>query len=258
MSAVADRTPVHAGDTPADDPALRLSVRGLAKTFVLHPRGGVSLPVFAGVDLDVRAGECVALAGPSGSGKSTLMRCLYGNYAPTAGVVRLRGDDGWLELSSADPRDNVEARRTRIGYVSQFLRVIPRVPAESLVAEPLRRLGSDGTEALDRARALLARLNLGEHLWRLPPATFSGGEQQRVNVARGLIAPRDVLLLDEPTASLDVANRDVVVGLIRDALTRGTAIVGIFHDEAVRAALVTRAFEVAAHRAATPSSGAPA
>ena len=241
-----------------DDPALRLSARGLAKTFVLHPRGGVSLPVFAGVDLDVRAGECVALAGPSGSGKSTLMRCLYGNYAPTAGSVRLRDADGWMDLTAAAPREIVEARRTRIGYVSQFLRVIPRVPAESLVAEPLRRLGVDAAESLDRARTLLARLNLGEHLWPLPPATFSGGEQQRVNVARGLSAPRDVLLLDEPTASLDVANRDVVVALIREAVARGTAIVGIFHDEAVRAALVTRAFEVAPHRVATDSPGAPA
>jgi len=250
--------PASAETVRPDDDALRLRVRGLAKTFVLHHRGGVALPVFAGVDLDLRAGECVALAGPSGSGKSTLMRCLYGNYAPSAGTVRLRVDAGWLDLVAAPPREVVEARRTRLGYVSQFLRVIPRVPAESLVAEPLRRLGCDGAEALDRARGLLARLNLGEALWRLPPATFSGGEQQRVNVARGLIAPREVLLLDEPTASLDAANRDVVVALIREALARGTAVVGIFHDEAVRAALVTRAFEVASHRAAARGHGAQA
>jgi alpha-D-ribose 1-methylphosphonate 5-triphosphate synthase subunit PhnL len=253
-----ERHPESAGTARPDDDTMRLRVRGLAKTFVLHHRDGVALPVFAGVDLDLRAGECVALAGPSGSGKSTLMRCLYGNYAPSAGTVRLRVGDGWLDLVAAPPREVVEARRTRLGYVSQFLRVIPRVPAESLVAEPLRRLGCDGAEALDRARGLLARLNLGEALWRLPPATFSGGEQQRVNVARGLIAPREVLLLDEPTASLDAANRDVVVALIREALARGTAVVGIFHDEAVRTALVTRAFEVASHRAAARRHGAPA
>ncbi len=222
-----------------------IRVRGLAKTFVLHQRGGTELPVFAGIDLDVAAGECVALAGPSGCGKSTLMRCLYGNYAPTAGRVEVRHGGTWLSLFDAAPRDVIAARRWSLGHVSQFLRVIPRVPTLELVAEPLRRVGTGADAALEQARALLARLNLHERLWPLPPATFSGGEQQRVNVARGLIAPRAVLLLDEPTASLDAANRSVVVELIREARERGAAVVGIFHDDEVREAVATRRFDVA-------------
>ncbi len=222
--------------------------RGLAKTFVLHNQGGTELPVFAGIELDVSAGECVALSGPSGCGKSTLMRCLYGNYAPTAGVVEVRHGGAWLSLFEATPREVVAARRWSLGHVSQFLRVIPRVSTLELVAEPLRRTGVAAESAHEQARELLARLNLHERLWGLPPATFSGGEQQRVNVARGLIAPRAVLLLDEPTASLDAVNRQVVIELIRQARDRGGAVVGIFHDDEVRAAVATRSFDLPAQR----------
>ena len=234
--------------TPAD-PGLRLQVRGLAKTFVLHHQGGVRLPVFAGVDLDVAAGECVVLSGPSGCGKSTLMRCLYGNYAPSAGSVQVQHAGGWLALHEATPRAVIELRRRSLGHVSQFLRVIPRVPTLELVAEPLRRLGVAADEARERAQALLARLNLPQRLWALPPATFSGGEQQRVNVARGFIAPRRLLLLDEPTASLDPLNRRVVIELIDEARVQGVALVGIFHDAEVREAVATRAFDMSVHGA---------
>ena len=234
--------------TPAD-PGLRLQVRGLAKTFVLHHQGGVRLPVFAGVDLDVAAGECVVLSGPSGCGKSTLMRCLYGNYAPSAGSVQVQHAGGWLALHEATPRAVIELRRRSLGHVSQFLRVIPRVPTLELVAEPLRRLGVAADEARERAQALLARLNLPQRLWALPPATFSGGEQQRVNVARGFIAPRQLLLLDEPTASLDPLNRRVVIALIEEARAQGVALVGIFHDAEVREAVATRAFDMSVHGA---------
>jgi len=191
-------------------------VRGLAKTFVLHNRDGAELPVFAGLDMEVAAGECVVLAGPSGCGKSSLMRCLYGNYAPSAGTVELRHGADWLDLSVASPRAVIDARRRSIGYVSQFLRVIPRVPTLDLVAEPLRRLGLARALADEQARELLDRLALPERLWHLPPATFSGGEQQRVNVARGLIAPRPVLLLDEPTASADIQAIDQIERAIRE------------------------------------------
>ena len=222
--------------------------RGLVKTFVLHHQGGAELPVFAGIDLEVSAGECVALSGPSGCGKSTLMRCLYGNYAPTAGVVEVRHGGAWLSLFEASPRAVIAARRWSLGYVSQFLRVIPRVPTLELVAEPLRRIGVAADSAREQARELLARLNLHERLWSLPPATFSGGEQQRVNVARGLIAPRAVLLLDEPTASLDATHRQIVVDLVCQARERGAAVVGIFHDDEVRAAVATRSYDLRPHR----------
>jgi alpha-D-ribose 1-methylphosphonate 5-triphosphate synthase subunit PhnL len=221
-----------------------LEARGLAKTFTMHQRDGLLLHVFAQLDLAVAPGECVALTGHSGSGKSTLLRLLYANYQATAGDVRVLHGPDWVELSRASPRTLLEVRRRTLGYVSQFLRVIPRVPALELVAEPLRRLGVAAEAARASAAEWLARLNLAPRLWRLPPATFSGGEQQRVNIARGLIAPRPILLLDEPTASLDADNRRVVVGLIRAACERGAAVVGIFHDDEVRAAVASRCFDV--------------
>jgi alpha-D-ribose 1-methylphosphonate 5-triphosphate synthase subunit PhnL len=227
-----------------------LKANGLAKSFTLHQRGGVCLPIFAGVDLDVCAGVCIALAGRSGSGKSSLLRCLYGNYVASGGTIAVRHDGQWVELTSADDRTVLEVRRRTLGYVSQFLRAIPRVAAIDVVAEPLRRLGVAAEEARERAGQWLARLNLPARLWTLPPATFSGGEQQRVNIARGLIAGHPVLLLDEPTASLDAANRRVVVELIDAARAAGAAIVGIFHDDEVRAAVATRTFDVEAHAGA--------
>jgi alpha-D-ribose 1-methylphosphonate 5-triphosphate synthase subunit PhnL len=221
-----------------------LETNQLAKTFTLHGRGGAQLPVFAGIDLKVRPGECLALTGRSGSGKSSLLRCLYGNYAASAGKVRIQHDGQWLDLSVAAPREVIEVRRRTLGYVSQFLRVIPRVSALDIVAEPLRRLGKSAEDARAAAAEWLARLNLNERLWHLPPATFSGGEQQRVNIAHGLIAGHPVLLLDEPTASLDAGNRRTVVGLIRAACKQGTAVVGIFHDDEVRKAVASRRLDV--------------
>ncbi|NML42626.1 phosphonate C-P lyase system protein PhnL [Ramlibacter sp. G-1-2-2] len=225
-----------------------LEARGLAKSFTLHGRGGVQLPVFADVDLQVRSGECLALTGRSGSGKSSLLRCLYGNYAASAGEVGVRHQGEWLALSKAQPREVLAVRRDTLGYVSQFLRVIPRVPALDVVAQPLRQLGVGIEEARERAGAWLARLNLHPRLWQLPPATFSGGEQQRVNIAHGMIAAQPILLLDEPTASLDAANRAVVVDLIREACARGAAVIGIFHDEEVRDAVATGRLDLEAFR----------
>jgi alpha-D-ribose 1-methylphosphonate 5-triphosphate synthase subunit PhnL len=234
--------------TAMTQPNTLLEARNLAKTFTLHGRGGVVLPVFSGIELSVRAGECLALTGQSGSGKSSLLRCLYGNYGATSGEVRIFHRNSWLELSRAAPRDVIEVRRRTLGYVSQFLRVIPRVPTLDIVAEPLRRLGVSADEARKRAAHWLAALNLHERLWQLPPATFSGGEQQRVNIAHGLIADHPVLLLDEPTASLDADNRRVVVELIRAAQQRGAAVVGIFHDDEVREAVASRCLDVAQYR----------
>lgn len=222
-----------------------LKTEKLGKTFTLHLQGGVTLPVLRDLDLDVAPGECVALAGPSGAGKSTLMRCLYGNYGAEAGRILLRHRGDVLDLAVADPRRMREIRRETLGYVSQFLRVIPRVPALEIVAEPLIARGMAREAALDRASALLARLNLPTRLHHLPPATFSGGEQQRVNLARGFAPDYPVLLLDEPTASLDAANREVVIGLIAEAKLRGAAIIGIFHDAEVRDRVADRLFDVA-------------
>ena len=221
-----------------------IRVEGLAKSFTLHTQGGVRIPVFADLSLTVSAGECVCLHGVSGSGKSTLLRSLYANYRPQAGRILVRHAGGETDLVRAEPWQVLDIRRTTIGYVSQFLRVIPRVPALDVVAEPLVWKGWRREAAREAAGALLARLDVPERLWSLAPATFSGGEQQRVNLARGFIGGHPVLLLDEPTASLDAANRRIVVEMIREAKARGVAIVGIFHDEEVRGMVADRLFDL--------------
>lgn len=241
-----------------DDAALMLRARGVAKTFTLHPQGGVRIDALENVGLDVRRGDCVVLSGPSGVGKSTFLRCLYGNYLVSAGSIAIRGaDHAPIELAGAGPHAVMALRRSTLGYVSQFLRVIPRVPALALVAEPLTQRGVPAAQAQARAAALLERLNLPRRLWSLPPATFSGGEQQRVNIARGLIAAHPVLLLDEPTASLDAGNRDLVADLIVEARLAGAAIVGIFHDDETREKVATHRHELepAASRAGAAPGG---
>lgn len=217
-----------------------LQADDVGKTFTLHMQGGVRLDVLDGVALSVAAGECVALAGPSGAGKSTLLRLLYGNYRAEHGRVRVRHRGAMVDIAQADPRTVLEVRRETLGYVSQFLRVVPRVPALDIVAKAAR----DPAHAREEAAALLARLNIPPRLHALPPATFSGGEQQRVNLARGFIGAHPVLLLDEPTASLDAANAAVVVGMINAAKARGAAIVGIFHDTSVRDAVADRVLDM--------------
>ncbi|AVG16823.1 phosphonate C-P lyase system protein PhnL [Chromobacterium vaccinii] len=223
---------------------LLINAENLSKTFTLHQQGGLRLPVLTDVSLQAAAGECVALAGPSGAGKSTLLKALYANYLVESGRIGVLHQGAWLDMARALPHQIAAVRRHTLGYVSQFLRVIPRVSALDIVAEPLREWGATDAEARLAAGEWLARLNIAERLWSLPPATFSGGEQQRVNIARGMIAPRPILLLDEPTASLDAANRDVVVQLMREALARGAALIGIFHDAPTRDAIATRVFQV--------------
>lgn len=234
--------------TNGHDMTAILETTGLSKTFTLHAQGGLALPVFSGISLSLLPGECLALTGHSGSGKSSLLRCLYGNYSASSGDVRIRHQNQWVSLSAAAPRQVLEVRCQTLGYVSQFLRVIPRVSTLDIVAEPLRRLGVATADARIQAAQWLTRLNLHDRLWQLPPATFSGGEQQRVNIAHGLIARHPVLLLDEPTASLDADNRRVVVELIQAACARGAAVIGIFHDNEVRAAVATRCLDVEDYR----------
>lgn len=221
---------------------LMLRVSGLKKTFTLHHQHGAVLRVLDGIDLEVRRGECVVLHGPSGAGKSTLLRSLYANYRIQQGRVEVRHDERWISMATATARELLDMRARTVGYVSQFLRVIPRVAALEIVAEPLRFAGLSKEESEQRARALLARLHIPEKLMSLPPATFSGGEQQRVNIARGFIRRFPILLLDEPTAALDDANREIVAQMIDEARQAGTAIVGIFHDDEVRRRVATRVF----------------
>ncbi len=217
-----------------------IRIENLSKNFTLHNQGGAVIPVMGGATLTLGPGECVGLTGQSGAGKSTLMRMVYGNYLTAGGSLRV----GDLDIATAEPRQIIALRRETLGYVSQFLRVVPRVPTLDVVAEPLLALGTPADEARDRAATLLKRLNIPERLWTLSPTTFSGGEQQRVNIARGFAHAYPALLLDEPTASLDAANREVVLALIEEAKARGAAILGIFHDEAARSRVCDRLVDV--------------
>lgn len=226
-----------------------LRIIGLAKSFTLHNQGGARLEVLRRLDLAVGEGECLVLAGPSGTGKSTLLRTIYGNYLPDAGHILVRHGGATVDMARASPRLVLAVRRQTLGYVSQFLRVVPRVAALDIVAEPLLAQGAAPEAARERAAAMLARLLIPERLWRLAPATFSGGEQQRINVARVLAADYPILLLDEPTAALDEASAGVVAGLVEEARSRGAAVIGIFHDGEMRRRLASRVFDMGTERA---------
>ena len=221
-----------------------IEISDAEKAFTMHLQGGIRLPVVRGVSFQVDAGECVVLAGPSGAGKSSILKMIFGNYRCDGGRIGIRHGGALLDIAKAEPRDVLRVRRDTIGYVSQFLRAVPRVPTIDVVAEPLIATGTPREAAREQAGNLLRCLNIPERLWTLPPSTFSGGEQQRVNIARGLIAAHPVLLLDEPTAALDAANRQAVIALIEAARQAGAAIIGIFHDREVREAVGTRIFDM--------------
>lgn len=216
------------------------------KTFTMHLQHGVRLPVVSNVNFSVNGGECVVLSGPSGAGKSSILKMIFGNYRCDSGKIEVCSRGTMVDLATADARDILSLRRDTIGYVSQFLRVVPRVAAIDVVTEPAVATGAPRSEARERAGMLLQRLNIPTRLWSLPPATFSGGEQQRVNIARGFVSGHPILLLDEPTASLDRANRKVVVDLIGEKKRAGVAVVAIVHDDDVREAIADRIVDVTA------------
>lgn len=223
---------------------VRIQAQNLSKQFTLHQQNGVQLDVLQPLNFTVQSGECLIFSGRSGSGKSTLLKMIYGNYLATGGSLQVKQGGRWVEMVGADPRTVVQLRRHTIGYVSQFLKTIPRVSTLNVVMEPALERGWTQEAAQERAEDLLSRLNIPSSLWGLAPSTFSGGEQQRVNIARGFMVDWDVLLLDEPTASLDETNRQVVVDLMQEAKSQGAAMVGIFHDQAVRQAIGDKQFNV--------------
>jgi alpha-D-ribose 1-methylphosphonate 5-triphosphate synthase subunit PhnL len=221
-----------------------LELRAARKSFTMHLQGGLRLPVVEGVDFAVAGGQCVVLAGPSGAGKSSILKMIFGNYRCDGGQILVRHGDTVTDVASAEPRCVLKLRRQLMGYVSQFLRAVPRVPALDVVAGALTAERAEREAARRGAADLLGRLNIPQRLWGVPPATFSGGEQQRINIARGFLPERPLLLLDEPTASLDARNRAMVVELIAEKKRRGTAIVAIVHDEDVRDAIADEIIDV--------------
>jgi alpha-D-ribose 1-methylphosphonate 5-triphosphate synthase subunit PhnL len=227
-----------------------LEISDVGKSFTMHLQDGLRLPVVTGVNFVVRAGECVALGGPSGAGKSSILKMIFGNYRCDAGHICVQAKHEAVDVARAEPRRILALRRDTIGYVSQFLRAVPRVPALDVVAAPLIDAGVARGKAREAGGRMLARMNIPERLWGLPPATFSGGEQQRINLARGFLPEFPILLLDEPTASLDAANRAVAVDLVEEKKRQGVAIVAIIHDDDVREAIADRVIDVTRFAAA--------
>ena len=225
-------------------PTPLLHMQAVSKQFVLHLQSNTVLPVLKDFDLQLMPGECVRLSGPSGMGKSTVLKLAFGNYRASAGRIWVRdAQDPAIDITQANARTVLHLRSQTMGYVSQFLRVIPRVAAIDIVAEPLLEGGASlysADQAREVAAQWLTRLRIAPSLWQLPPATFSGGEQQRINIARSFIKPRPLLLLDEPTASLDPENTQTVIDLICEARAQGVGILGIFHDSLVAQAVASR------------------
>ncbi len=227
-----------------------LTVERLSKNFDVHILGDKRIAGCRQISFEVNEGEFVALSGPSGAGKSTILKCLYRTYLPTEGKVRYQNQEGKeVDLARADERTVIDLRHREIGYVSQFLEVVPRVPALEVVMEPmLSRNGTNPEEAREQAEELLRSLMIPESLWDAYPATFSGGEQQRINIARALGWQPRLLLLDEPTASLDRDSVAIVLNLLKELRQRGTTMVGIFHDKNVMRATADRVISVGTAR----------
>ena len=205
---------------------------GLGKSFVMHVRGGKTIQAFSDVNFELHEGEFVGVSGPSGSGKSSLLKCIYRTYLPTSGHIWYTELDGErVDIASADDHTILRLRSQELGYISQFFPVIPRVSALDTITNAMTAKGFDREDAEDQAKDLLERLGIPESLWNMFPSTFSGGEKQRINIIHGVISRPRVLLLDEPTASLDARSATAVIGLIRELKRDGTAMVGVFHDE---------------------------
>lgn len=216
-----------------------LTVTKLGKRFTLHHAGRI-LPSVEDVSFTVDAGELVALVGPSGSGKSTILKCIHRTYLPLGGSIVLHREDGDLDLARADEATVLACRRSDLAFVTQFLHVLPRQSTLDVVARPLLVQGIDREAARARAAEQLERFALPRRLWDIPPATFSGGEKQRVNLARSLVTRPRLLLLDEPTASLDPAATHRVVEAIRSLKGGSIGLLAVFHDPALVEALADR------------------
>lgn len=223
--------------------SLILDVRGLSKGFTMHHLG-TRMAAFDDISFQLHAGEFLLLRGRNGAGKSTLLRTLYRSYLAASGEILFHSSHGVIDLARAADIDVTFLRRTEIGFVTQFLTARPRVSAEALVAEPLRLAGTPADQALETARHWLSAFGVKEALWAAYPTTFSGGEQQKVNLARALILPQRLLLLDEPTASLDATARAALIRRLAELKASGTAMIGVFHHPGDVSALIDREIDL--------------
>jgi len=209
----------------------KLQVKNLGKKFILHNRGSLMVDGFRDISFQLPKGQLLALYGPSGAGKSSILKTLYRTYLPSDGEINFQRNDGQIvNLADCSESMILKLRRREIGFITQFLKVLPRVTALDAVAEPLVELGESEENAKKQAYDLLMQLGIRKELINLSPLTFSGGEQQRVNIARGIIAPKELLLIDEPTASLDARSADIVLDIFENLKKQGIAMIAIFHD----------------------------
>jgi alpha-D-ribose 1-methylphosphonate 5-triphosphate synthase subunit PhnL len=217
----------------------------MAKHFIIHICGNAVIPGFDGVSFETSAGSLLAITGPSGAGKSSLLKCVYRTYIPSAGEILYTAKDGsCIDLAATDDWEIFSLRRAEIGYVSQFFRVMPRVSALETLIEPLISRGISREEALDKARSLLSQAGIGEALWDMYPAMFSGGEKQRLNILHAIITKPRLLLLDEPTASLDRGYKSRIMEMILGLKAEGTAMIGVFHDRDALLALTDTRYDM--------------
>lgn len=222
-----------------------LAVERLSKSFELHLLGGMQIQAIQELSFHLEEGDFGVLSGPSGTGKTTVLKCIHRSYLATGGAILYRASRGdWVDLAICSERDILELRRLEIACVTQFLRCAPRVPAEQVVASPRILQGIAPETALEEARELLKRFRVPEKLWRAYPVTFSGGEQQRVNLARAIVQKPRLLLLDEPTASLDGVAVRLFVDALREVRRGGTTCLAVFHDHGLMDELGTQIIEM--------------
>ena len=215
-----------------------LRVNNLSKDFTMHIRGGLVIPSFTGISFETKAASLLAITGPSGIGKSSLLKCIYRTYIPSGGEILYTAKDGYqIDLAAAGDGEILKLRRSEIGYVSQFFRVMPRVSALETLIEPLVSRGTGREEALEKAKDMLDEVGIVKTLWDMYPSTFSGGEKQRLNILHAIITKPRLLLLDEPTASLDRGYKKRIMDMIAALKSGGTAMIGVFHDQDALAAL---------------------
>jgi len=228
------------------DQSVVLAVNDLTKTFYLHERN-LHVPSTQNISLLVRSGELTALTGPSGSGKSSLLKCIYRTYLTTSGAIWYRTAHGRIvDLASADDGQMLDLRQKEISFVTQFLHCLPRQSTLQVVGWPAMQAGIDPQESAEMAERLLARVNLPERLWSVSPTTFSGGEKQRVNIVRSLMRKPRLLLLDEPTASLDAVSAKMVIDLINEQKNAGCAILAVMHDPTLVESMADEVIDVTA------------
>lgn len=223
----------------------KLEVKNLSKVFKIHTRGGLEIEGYSDISFEVKKGEFISLFGPSGMGKSSILKALYRTYTSSKGeILFLRESGEVVNIATCSESTILELRKDEIGYVSQFLQVLPRISAVDVVANSLIEKGESEKIAIQKSKEMLDYLSIKEELFDVSPLTFSGGEQQRVNIAKGIIAPKSVLLLDEPTASLDKVNTMKVIEKLKEIKKQDVAMVGIFHDMEAMNAISDRVYNI--------------